>query len=330
MTDVTINSSSSSAGNARTRMILHGFLVSILLLALLGGHAWWLHAHYAEVAAGPTAAGHLLPARQLAQDGRAWIQPASPAQYLGDHFVETADGRGYASTLAPGFAWIAAPVYRFGGQQAAMYLNPILASVTVLFLFLLCRRWTGGWFALLAALAYAANPTADLQAIHTDAHTAGTTFLVIGLFFLDGWARRPGPLKALLAGLAFGLVPVIRPAEVACGLGVALIVLAKVWQEGPRWRQLFLLLLGAAIPLGGFVIQHRMAFGTWLPDAGTAPAASELAWAGIGTHAISYLEDIAGRGAGVLLGLGLAGMVAMLCQRETRILGIGLLGIHGE
>ena len=322
MLDTLITPSSKS----RSKTAFHALLVGVLLLALLGGHGWWLKTHTGEAAASANAPGHAIPAKQLAQEGHAWITPESPVQYIGRHFVETADGSRYASQLAPGLAWISAPVYMFGGYRAAMYVNPILASLTVLFLFLLCRRWMGGWFALLAALAYAVNPTASHHAVHADAHTGGTAFLVIGLYFLDGWARKPGSWKALLAGLAFGMAPTVRPAEVVCGIGVALVILTKVWQEGPRWRELFLLLLGAAVPLGVWIIHNHMAFGTWLPADPTS-AATDLGWTGFQANAVSYLDNIGDRGAGMFLGLGLAGMVAMVCQRDTRLLGIGLLGI---
>jgi len=322
MADTLITSSSSS----RSKTVLHTLLVGVLFLALLGGHGWWLKAHTAEAAAGANAPGHAIPAKQLAQEGHAWITPESPVQYIGDLFMETPDGSRYASQLAPGLAWITAPVYMFGGYRAAMYVNPILASLTVLFLFLLCHRWMGGWFALLAALAYAVNPTANHQVVHADAHTGGTAFLVIGLYFLDGWARKPGSWKALLAGLAFGMAPTLRPVEVVCGIGVALVILTKVWQEGPRWRELFLLFFGAAVPLGVWVIHNHMAFGTWLPEDPTSTA-TELGWTGMQANAISYVKNIGDSGAGMFLGLGLAGVVAMVCQRDTRLLGIALLGI---
>ncbi|MHC4814496.1 MAG: hypothetical protein ACYTKC_18715 [Planctomycetota bacterium] len=322
------HTSAAASAASTSRAVFSAILVAVLLLAVVGAHGWWLNTHYAEAYASPDAPGYFIPTKLLAQDGHAWITPGSPVQYVGPHFVETEDGGRYVSRLAPGLAWIAAPAYMFGGGYgAAMYVNPILASLTVLFLFLLCRRWMGGGFALLAALAYAVNPTANFQAIHADAHTGATAFLVIGLYFLDGWARWPGPWRALLAGLLLGVAPTIRPAVALCGIGIALLVLLKVWRDGPPWRQLFLLILGAAIPLGAWTVHDYLAFQTWLPGPDLTAVAAAVTWEGFATNAVSYLEDIGGRGTGMLLGLGLAGMIAMLFQRESRMLGIGLLGI---
>ena len=192
-----------------------------------------------------------------ADTGKTYLVPESPAQYLNVHYLEfkedgesdgesdsesdgeeqgrkdgkaeakqesKEDGKFY-SRYPPGLSVMVGTAYKIGekvspgnGWKYGLWVDPVLASLTVLFLFLLARAWVGNWMGLLCAGVYAVNAEANFQATAQFAHTATAAFLVLGMFFLDQWARRKnGWLKvpsAFIAGLLLGALPTIATPRV--------------------------------------------------------------------------------------------------------------------
>jgi hypothetical protein len=303
----------------------------LLAIGLAISHFLFLFAHCSPSFLGPDANGYFAQAAQVATSGRTALEPESPLSYIGTHWLETADGR-FFSRYPPGVGILVAIPYELFGPEAGLYLTPLLASLTLLLLFFLCRLHAGEWFALGAALLFAVHPTANQQAFNWGAHTAVTFFIVAELWLLSSWARRPAAWKAALAGLVFGLIPALRYAEVVAGFGVAgfmLYYVAVVRRD--RWRDLIAAFSAAAIPLGLLMWRNALAFGSpfktgyaltneqqW--GSGFSFAFFELKW-------LRHVEMLMGPGMGLFFALGLAGLVALCARKRTRSLGILLVGV---
>ena len=253
--------------------------------------------------------------------------PESPVQYVGVHWLVTPEGK-YFSRYPPGFPLLLAGAWKAGGPPAAFLVNPLLAVLSLLFLYLLCRPWIGRWPALLAAFLFALNPVAARHALHADAHTSVTAFLLCGLWLLDRWSRRPSRWVGLAAGLALGFVPTIRYAESVAAVGVSAFLLALVLREKKLPRGLGFLLLGAALPVGALLVRNQLAFGSFLHTGYSLTGEQEgFGFAYFARHWHPYLESLLSMGAGVFFALGAAGLAAMAVSRETRPAALLLGGV---
>jgi 4-amino-4-deoxy-L-arabinose transferase-like glycosyltransferase len=296
-----------------------------LLLALLAAHAAVLFLHSARAYSGPDASGYFVQARLIATEGRSWLRQESPAQFIGVHWLETADGR-FFSRYPPGLPVALAGVYRALGPAAALAVVPLLATLAVALTFLLARPLAGDRLALLASAAMATNGVLNERALAFDAHTAALATLLAGFVLLVQWARRPQWLTALAAGLVLGLLPAIRYGEGVCGLGAAAFLLVQ-WRRGRPPAHVALAALGAALPIAALLTYHRAAFGA-LTATGYALTHEQAAFdfMYLRFNAVPYLRALLVQGPGLFLVLGLAGILAMLKEREDRPLALLLLG----
>lgn len=307
------------------------FLATSLAVCLALGHLLFLIVHCPPSYPEPDANGYFAQARFLAENGRTYFKPESPLSYIGRHWLETADGRFY-SRYPPGVGILTAIPYLFFDPKGGLYLTPILAGLTVLLFFLLCRFHIGGWVALAAALVYAVHPVVNQQALNWGAHTAVTFFLVLGMILLEFWWRSPTVWKAALVGLIFGAIPSLRYAEIVFGIGMALFMLYSVaLDRRGRWYDLLAALAGFAVPIGLLMWRNALAFGSPLLTGygltGEQQWGTGFSFAFFNSKWRDYVDLLMGPGMGLLCALSLAGLVALCARKRTRCLGILLLGI---
>ena len=104
-------------------------------------------------------------------------------------------------------------VFRLFGPEAALWVIPVMGSLSLLALYLVVREWVASGWGLLAAALMAVNPFANFHALGADSHTAVCFFLMWGLFGLISWERTRSVSWALLCGFCLGMFPTIRYAE---------------------------------------------------------------------------------------------------------------------
>jgi len=291
--------------------------------AVLAVHLAWLCSHVVPAYASPDADGYFAQAERLAEHGDLTFRAESPVEYLPIHWLELPDGR-FISRYPPGLPVLLAGAWRLFGRTAAFYVNPLLATLTLLFVFLLCRPWVGDRLALVAMIVFAVNPLANVHALHSDAHTASTFFLVSGLWALDGWLRQGGWGRAALAGLLLGATPAMRYAEAAAALGVAVMVLANWKRLAGHRNQILALAAAAALPLGLLLAYNQLHFGAFWKTGYALTNEQQIRWAFFRRDWHAYLEGLLGSGIGPFFALGVAGLAALLTRRETRALALGL------
>ena len=297
------------------------------LIMLLAGHLLFLMAYFEPAISTPDANGYFAQARLIAEHARTWFEPESPLQYIGVHWLRTEDGR-YFSRYPPGLPLVLAVVFKLGGPKAALLVNPILTSLTLLGLFMLCRLWIGEGWGLVAVAGMAVNPVTNAFALTGNSHAATSFFLVWGLYLLALWSRKQSVPLAFLAGLWLGMIPTIRYAEVLFGPALGLFMLLYVDSGRKAWQQLAAAFLGALLPVSCLMIHNWAAFGAfWKTGYALTNEQTGFSWKYFSRNAVTYLRNILGEGAGLFAGVGLVGMVAVCTQRETRREGILLVGL---
>ena len=296
-------------------------LVAVIGLAL--AHLAWVGAHLSPAIMSPDANGYVVQARLLADAGRMSFSTTSPVQYVGMHWLETTDGL-FHSRYPAGLPVIFAGAWKLGGLGALVWVNPILASATLVLVFFLARRFTGGWTALLAAAVVATVPVTNQHALDADAHVAATFFLVGGVLALLRFGETRAPATGLLAGVLLGLVPTVRYPEALVGVTVAAWLF---WQVRPIVR-VWPAVLGAALPIGALCVHNAAAYGAFWRT-GYA-LTNEQTGFGIGyflSHALGYLQALGGQGLALFFAFGAAGVAALAVERRTRAPGVLFAGI---
>jgi hypothetical protein len=135
------------------------------------------------------------------------------------------DGRTSVPTYAPGFPMLMAVFERLGGPDAAFYVMPILAGVTVCATYLLGIVIAGRTVGLLAALLMATSPPFLFQLTHapmSDIVAAGWWTLALVLL------PRPSLASTLLMGLCAAAAILTRPNLVALAIVPAVALLWDV------------------------------------------------------------------------------------------------------
>lgn len=298
-------------------------------LALIGAfaltmlHFCWVTSHLEPAIMSPDANGYVVQARLLAEEGRTSFATSSPVQYVGMHWLETETGT-FHSRYPAGLPLLMAAAWKVGGLNAALLVNPLLASATMLLVFFLARRLVPEPYALLAALVVAVVPTANQHALDADAHVAATFFLVGGVLALLRFAATGGAGAGLLSGLLLGSIPTIRYPEAIVGVAIGGWLL---WRIRPVWR-VWPAVVGAALPLGALFAHNASAYGAfWKTGYALTNEQTGFGLEYFASHLLPYLQALAGQGLPLMFAFGVAGLAAMTADPRRRAEGVLLAGI---
>ncbi len=300
-------------------------ILAIASLVLL--HLAALAACFAPALSTPDANGYSVQARLLATEGRSGFTVESPVQYVGPHWL-AAPGNAFYSKYPPGLPAIMSAVWRLLGPNAALAVNPVMASLTLLAVFLLARIWVGAGWGLAVAALMAVNPFANEHALAGDAHTSVAFFLMWGLYALIRWNHALSPAWAAAAGLMLGAIPSMRYAEALLLPGCGLYVLLRLRREPRRWPSLLAFGLGVALPLGAICLRNQLVFGAfWRTGYSLTNEQGGFGLDYFVRHAVPYMRKLLSEGSGPPFALGVVG-IALLCAREeTRRQGILLASL---
>ena len=212
-------------------------------------------------------------------------------------------------------------VFRLFGPVAALWVIPVMGSLSLLALYLVVRDWvTSGW-GLLAAALMAVNPFANFHALGADSHTAVCFFLMWGLFGLISWERTRSVSWALLCGFCLGMIPTIRYAEAVFFFAFAYYVW-RSWRPIDGFCSMAAGVIGAAVPIVALAVRNHEAFGAFWRTGYSI--SGEQTGFGIGYligYFFPYLVLLLTLGAGAVFLVGARGIV-VLCQRpDTRLRG---------
>jgi len=309
----------STSKNAGLVNIQHRQKIPFTLLGLLlvGAHFIFLMSYFEPAISTPDAQSYFVQAKLLAKEGKTYVQTESPLQYIGPHWNRISDNR-YYCTHAPGFAVILALIYRFFGPKAALLVNPLMASLSLLGLFLLCRMWIGPGWALLAAALMAVNPFANEHALFGFAHPAVCFFLVWALFFLARWSKTYLVWCALAAGLCIGMIPTIRYPELILCPAFGIFVLFHYKIDKAFLRSVFAGAIGAAIPIAALCLRNQIAYGGfWKTGYAIAIGQKTFSWNYFVDSFLPFLIMLLANGCGLVFVTGIIGIGILSVQRYT-------------
>jgi hypothetical protein len=291
----------------------------LLAFMLVVAHFIFLTVHFEPAISTPDANSYFAQAKLIAKEGKTYFEPESILQYVGPHWRRTGDNR-YYCIHAPGFPVILAVAYRILGPKAALWVNPLMASFSLLGLFLLCRLWVGEGWGLLAAALMAVNPFANEHALFGDSHTATIFFMMWALFFLAQWTKTHLPWRAFGAGLFIGIIPTIRYPELMYLPAIGIFVLFHFQNDKAFRRSLMAGVIGFAIPIGALCIRNQTAYGAFWRTGYTIAyeQTSLFGWDYFMSFSLQYLQRLMSEGCGLVFGLGLTGIAVLCARRSTR------------
>ncbi|MBN1916357.1 MAG: glycosyltransferase family 39 protein [Verrucomicrobia bacterium] len=294
----------------------------ICLVAILALHFAFLMSRFAPAIATPDANGYWAQGSLLATTGRTWFVPEADTQYIGIHWLVTEDGR-YFSRYPPGLAVLAGLVYGTLGVKASVLINPVLATLSLVGVFVLVRRLLGPWWALVAVGVLAVNPVFNQQAIQCFAHMAVTAPLVWGLAFLAWWSDRGKLWQVFVAGLLFGFIITVRYPEALFALGVSVFVLWHARERPRLWLHAALGATGAAAPIVPLLVRNQLAFGAFYRTGySLTNEQTGFGWDYFRQHFVGYVRGLNSDGVGLFFALGAIGIVMMCAVRRWRRYGV--------
>ena len=126
--------------------------LAIFAVLLILVHFVCLMSFFEPAISTPDANSYFAQAKLIAKEGKTYIETESALQYIGPHWKHKIDNR-YFCIHPPGLGAILSVVYAIFGPKATLWVNPLMASLSLLGLFLLCRLWISeGWAFLAVAL----------------------------------------------------------------------------------------------------------------------------------------------------------------------------------
>ncbi len=307
----------------RSREIAWAAVVVLVVL-----HFSWLATYHAPAISTPDANSYFAQARLIAREGTTSFTLESMAQFIAPHWNEGANGR-YYCTHPPGFGVLLAIPYILLGYGAATWVNLLLASMSLLVVFLLCQRLTGPYWALLAAALVALNPFMNEHALFGDSHVAVQFLLLCALLFLMQMTRKGASTAwGITAGLIVGAIPALRYPELFYLPAFGLFVVLMVRCGRVTVRSALAFAVGVALPLALLLTRNQIAYGGfWRTGYVATGEQAAFSIAALVQHAPGYLWKLLADGAWLMFPLGVAGIVTLLINRETRDEGLLFTGL---
>ncbi len=310
---------------ARALKIAWTLTHAMLLLVVLAAYAIALHTFYAPAITHPDSNGYWAQGTLLMETGRTWFKPDSNAQYVGMHWL-LAPGDKFISRYPPGLAVVVGVVWKLFGWEATLLINPALAVLTLLGIYLIVARIASPGWGLAAVVLLAINAPFTIHALTAISHMPVAFCLVWGIYFLLLWSSSGKMPFALLAGLILGCIPTIRYADSVVALGIIVFLLWNVRKFPRIWRHYLAAGIGAAIPILPLLIRNQLVLGAfWRTGYSLTNEQTGFGWNYFNQNAMNYLQALQGTGLGMMFGLGLIGLVWMICTKRTRATGLMLL-----
>ncbi len=292
-------------------------------LLLFAGYAVLLFSRFAPAITQPDDNGYFAQASLIVRDHTTWFKMASPAQYVGMHWLLTPDGK-LVPRYPAGLAVIIGAIYATFGWRAAVMTNPLLALGCLFAVFLVTRRVTGrAIWGITAAAVLGINPTFVEHALSGDAHIGVACFLAWAMYLLVVWNDTRKGWVALLAGIAFGVIPTIRYPDCVMYLGLGAFVLWSLFGAWRYWEHVLVMAAGSMVPILPILIRNQLVLGHfWKTGYELTNEQTGFSKDYFLQHYSLYLENLLTNGMGVFYGLGILGIVGMIGSRKYRGLGL--------
>ena len=153
------------------------YLISLITLT----HFLFLIYLFSPAISTPDAQGYFSQGKLIATKAQTYLEPENNLQYIGPHW-HSSDNEKYFTTFPPGFPLLIAVIYKFFGAKATLWINPVLASFSIIIFFFLSKHWLSNSWALLATFLFSLNPFFNEHALFGDSHISVIFFLLTSFF----------------------------------------------------------------------------------------------------------------------------------------------------
>jgi len=275
----------------------------------------------------PDAQGYFTQGKIIATEGKTYLEPQSRLQYIGPHW-HSLDNEKYYATFPPGFPFIIAIVYKIFGTSATLWINPILASLSLFIFFLFCKRWLSNSWSFLAMFLLAVNPFYNEHALAGFSHIPLIFFFISSLLVFHKAKKDNSKLFAFLSGILIGIVPTIRYAELVFCIVFALYGLSLFKFKKILFTTLLLFGISMCIPLGTMAIRNQIAFGKfWVTGYSLAETPALFSLSYLLKNFVPFIIMLLTMGLAVLFPFGIAGLVKLIKNIETKLEGIFFISL---
>ncbi|MCG3146765.1 MAG: hypothetical protein PCFJNLEI_00199 [Verrucomicrobiae bacterium] len=313
------------------------WLAGLAAAAVVGLFGLMLAGFFVPAYDGTDENGYLCAARRLALTGAATKHTTHPLEFVSGNVVQTGDSVFYPK-YPLGYPWLAALAYRLGGESAAFWVNPLLATLAVAGIFLLARAMVGALAGVLAALVLATNSLHAGFGLSALSHSGAICFAIWGMFYLWRWTQSGGWWNAFAAGGFTAYTYTIRYSEALLVVPVVAMVLWRYFNRaegatptarllaGRRWRwEVGGMALGAALLLAPLWAYHWSAFGApWRNGYDLCGESTGFAWKWFQENWWLMLTRLNAPGLLLIFPLGLAGLAYLTAHDRKRALLLGL------
>jgi len=296
------------------------FVLLAITLAIL--HFIFLSFFFEPSISTPDAQGYFTQGKIMATEGKSGLEPQSVLQYIGPHWRSSNSEKYYAS-FPPGFPFMIAIVYKTFGVWATLWINPVLASLSLLIFFFFCYRWLSISWSLLAMFLLAINPFYNEHALWGGSHISLIFFFISSLLVFYKAEKYNSRLFAFVSGILIGLVPSIRYAEFVFCIVFALYGLLLFRGKRISFTTLLFFGIGMCIPLGAMAIRNQIAFGRfWVTGYSLLEGHALFGFSYLLQHFVPFIMMLLTAGLAILFPAGIAGFVKLIRNRETQLEGI--------
>ena len=297
----------------------------LIILGLCVFHLLFLLRFFAPAISTPDAQGYFTQGRIIATHGQTFFIPENNLQYIGPHW-HTPDGEEYFTTFPPGFPILIAIVFKLFGANSTFLINLILASLSLLVFFFLCKNWLSNSWALVATFFLAVNPFYNQHALFGDSHTSLIFFFLIALLFLIKAIKTNSYVYAIISGIAMGIVPTIRYAEFVLSVVFGAYILWLFYTKKISPRTCISFVIGILIPLIPLAVRNYKAFGKfWITGYSSANTQALFGFNYLIEHFIPFLVMLATAGMGILFLFSIGGFIKLLKNPDTKSIGVYFL-----
>lgn len=257
----------------------------------------------------------LRTAASLATSDTALLHQSDPLAFVSEQYLEVGDSV-FAAKYGIGYPLVCALAYRLFGPTGPFLVNPLLAVLGLIGIFLLGREIAGASVGALATLIVACDPVYTAFSLSAMTHTMAAVCGVWAMYFLWRWATGAGRVSAFLCGVLVAAAASARFSEALLFIPVVfvasrtLVVRGRGWRR--RWSGALLLILGALLAGLPVMLHHWLVFGSpFVTGYSLTSEATAFGWEWFSAHLGPLIQNLGESGFLPVAGLGLAAMLVL-------------------
>ena len=185
------------------------WLASLATAAIVALFGCLMVGYFVPTYEGTDQNGYLCSARRIALTGSAAKHTTNPLEYVTGNVVKT-DANLFYAKYPLGYPWLCAAAYRLGGPAMAFVVNPLLAALAIIGIFLLARALVNTYAGVLAAILLATSPWHTYFGLSALSHSGAIAFAIWGMYYLWRWVETGGRGNGLGAGVLTAYTCTIR------------------------------------------------------------------------------------------------------------------------